>query len=57
MPALLPLLAIFAVFAFIGAHSALFPEKPPKKSAAHRYGESFEELLGGINKCCAKKDK
>lgn len=50
MPALLPLLAIFAVFAFISAHSALFPEEKPKKSAGAKYGEAFEALLKEVKK-------
>ncbi len=45
MPALLPILAIFAVFAFIGAHSAVFSEKPKKPSTGAKYGEAFEKLL------------
>ncbi|MGB3292719.1 MAG: hypothetical protein WBB01_07035 [Phormidesmis sp.] len=40
-----PLFAIFAIFAFISIHSAIFPKRPPEKSAAVRYGEAFEELL------------
>ena len=54
MFALLPLLAIFAIFAVINGHSKLFPENKPRKSAAVRYGESFEELLKENCKC--KKD-
>ena len=45
MPVLLPFLMIFAIFAIISGHSKLFPNQPPKKSAAVRYGEAFKELL------------
>lgn len=43
-----PLFAILAIFAFIGIHSAIFPNKKPPKSAAVRYGEAFKELLDDI---------
>ena len=57
MPALLPLLAIFAIFAVISGHSKLFPNiEPPKKSAAVQYGEAFKELLDGIHKPPKKDD-
>lgn len=45
MPVLLPILMIAAIFMVIRTHSALFPVENPKKSAAVRYGEAFEELL------------
>ena len=49
-----PLFAILAIFVFIAIHSAIFPNKPKPKSAAVRYGESFQELLDGICKLPSK---
>ncbi len=46
----LPFLAIAVVFAFIKAHSALFPIPEKKKSAAAEYGEAFEKLLKEVKK-------